>query len=174
MKLKILTFFLFISVAASSQETMTVKGNKSYKATSNWNFLSNNYLLSGEVQVQVAKTETGGILKLSVETTNPKFIISGTVYLYLSDNSYIACTDKGLFENSDSKLNSYFLFTTTEMNKLRKLNIESLRFNIKGNSNDFSSQTGNFTALNKTSYYSLNYDDKKKIFETANAINKLY
>lgn len=174
MKAKTLLLFLFISITASSQEIMTFKSNKSYKATSIWNFLSNNYTLSGEVQIQVAKTETGGVLKLSADTTNPKFIITGTVYLYLNDNTYIACTDKGLFENNDNKLNSYFLFTTTEMSRLRKTNIVSIRFNIKGNSDNFSSQTGNFTALNKTFYYTMNYDDKKNIFETASEINKLY
>ncbi|MBA0883066.1 hypothetical protein [Flavobacterium undicola] len=50
MKSKIVLFFLFISIAATSQEIMTLKGNKQYKATPNWNFISTNYSLSGEVQ----------------------------------------------------------------------------------------------------------------------------
>lgn len=173
MKSKILFLFLFISIVATSQEIMTVKGNKQYKATPNWNFISTNYSLSSEVQVQIAKTENGGILKLSVATTNPKFILAGTVYVYLSDNSFISCGDKGLFENSDTTLNSYFIFTPTEMAKLRKLNISSIRFNIKGTSDNFSSQTGNFTAINKTSFYSIKYDNNKKVFETAQEINQL-
>ncbi|MEO8253758.1 MAG: hypothetical protein ABI554_05165, partial [Flavobacterium sp.] len=115
MKSKILLLFLFISIAATSQEIMTVKGNKKYKATPNWNFIIQNYSLSGEVLVQVAKTETGGILKLSVSATNPKFIIAGTVYIYMKDNSFISCSDKGLFENNDTTLTSYFIFTAAEM-----------------------------------------------------------
>jgi hypothetical protein len=174
MKSKILLLLLFISIAATSQETMTVKGNKQYKATPNWNFISTNYSLTGEAQVQIAKTENGGLLKLSVATTNPKFILAGTVYVYLSDNSFISCSDKGLFENSDDTLNSYFVFTAAEMSKLKKLNIESIRFNIKGASDNFSSQTGNFTAINKKSYYTSSYNNTRKIFETAQELNKLY
>lgn len=173
MKSKILFLFLFISIIASSQEIMTIKGGKQYKATPNWNFISTTYSLSSEVQVQVAKTDNGGILKLSVATTNPKFILAGTVYIYLSDNSFISCTDKGLFENSDTTLTSYFIFTPAEMTKLKKLNISSIRFNIKGNSDSFNSQTGNFTAINKISFYTIKYDNKKKVFETAQEINKL-
>lgn len=173
MKSTILFLFLFISIAASSQEIMVLKGNKQYKATSSWNFICTNYSLSGEVQVQVAKTENGGILKLSVDTTNPKFILAGTVYVYLSDNSFISCADKGLFENSDGKLHSYFIFTPAEMTKLKKLNINSIRFNIKGNSNDFSSQTGNFTAINKKSYYTSTYYNSKNTFETNKEISAL-
>ncbi|RVT75352.1 hypothetical protein EOD40_11350 [Flavobacterium sufflavum] len=173
MKSKILLLLLFISITATSQQIMTLKGNKQYKATPNWNFISTNYALGGEVQVQVAKTESGGILKLSAATTNPKFIISGTVYVYLSDNSYISCSDKGLFENSDTRLNSYFTFTAAEMNKLKKLNIASIRFNIKGKSDNFSSQTGNFTALNKKSYYTSSCEKSKNIFDTNKEITLL-
>jgi hypothetical protein len=173
MKSKILLFFLLISIAATSQEIMTLKANKQYKATPNWNFISTNYSLSGEVQIQVAKTESGGLLKISAATTNPKFIISGTTYVYLSDNSYISCTDKGLFENSDNTLSSYFTFTAAEMNKLKKLNIASIRFNIKGKLGNFSSQTGNFTAINKKSYYTTSYKNSKNTFDTNKEISVL-
>lgn len=173
MKSKIILFFLFISIAATSQEIMNLKGNKQYKATPNWNFISTNYSLSGEAQIQVAKTESGGLLKISIATTNPKFIISGTTYVYLSDNSYISCTHKGLFENSDNTLSSYFTFTAAEMNKLKKLNIASIRFNIKGKSDNFSSQTGNFTAVNKKTYYSTSYKKSKNIFDTSKEISAL-
>lgn len=165
--------FLLIAITASSQEAMTIKGNKQYKASPNWNFVSNNYSFSGEVQVQIAKTENGGILKLSVATSNRQFILAGTVYVYLNDNSYISCTDKGLFENSDDTLTSYFMFTAAEMSKLKKQNIQSIRFNIKGKSNNFSSQTGNFTAINNKNYYSSSYENTKNTFETAKEISLL-
>ncbi len=174
MNIRLLLLFLIIGFSASSQEIMNFKNNTKYKATTNWNFISNNYSLSGEVQVQVAKTENGGLLKLSVATTNAKFIVAGTVYVYLSDNSYISCADKGLFENSDSSLTSYFVFTPAEMSKLKKLNIASIRFNIKGKSDNFSSQTGNFTAINKKSYYTSSYDNSKNNYDTALEIRTLY
>lgn len=173
MKSKLYLLFLFLSITISAQEIMSVKGTKTYKATPAWNFISTNYASAGEIQVQIAKNENGGILKLSAKSNNPQFIISGTIYVYLSDNSYIACTDKGLFENSDSQLTSYFIFTAAEMNKLKKSDIESIRFNIKGKSNHFSSPTGNFTAKNQKSYYSTTFEKNTNIFETAKAINAL-
>ena len=111
--------FFLIHFSVSSQEMMTVK-NKQFKGTGVWNFISTNYTLGGEVQVQLAKTENGGLLKLSVVTTNPKSMIAGTVYVYLSDNSFISCIDKGQFENTENSLSSYFNFTAAEMNKLKK------------------------------------------------------
>lgn len=173
MKSKILLLLIFVSVCAKSQEIMTLKGVR-YKATPIWNFISTNYSLTGEVQAQIAKTENAGLLKLSVATTNNKFSITGTVYVYLSDNTYISCADKGLLENSNNTLSSYFVFTAAEMNKLKKQNIQSIRFNIKGKSDYFSSQTGNFTAVNKKSYYTSKYTNDKNTFETAHEISQLY
>ena len=173
MKLKILLLFLFISITARSQEIMTLKA-KNYKATSVWNFITPNYALTNEVKVQIAKTENGGILKLSAATTNTNFILSGTVYVYLSDNSFISCTDKGIFENSQNTLNSYFVFTAAEMTKLKQSNIASIRFNIKGTSNDFSSQTGNFTAINKQSNFTMTHTNSKNTFDTVKEISSLY
>ncbi|MGM8363147.1 hypothetical protein ACSV4D_14635 [Flavobacterium sp. ARAG 55.4] len=173
MRLKILLLFLFISFVVESQEIMTLK-SKNYKATTAWSFITPNYALSNKIQVQIARTENGGILKLSAATTNTDFILSGTVYVYLSDNSFISCTDKGLFENSVNTLNSYFIFTAAEMNRLKKSNIESIRFNIKGNSNSFSSQTGNFTAINKQSYFTTAQSGSRNTFETFKEIAQLY
>lgn len=173
MNMRLLLLFFLIHFSASSQEIMNVK-NKQFKATPFWNFISTNYTLGGEVQVQLAKTENGGLLKLSVVTTNPKSMIAGTVYVYLSDNSFISCIDKGQFENTENSLSSYFNFTAAEMNKLKKHNITSIRFNIKGTSGNFANQIGNFTAINKKSYYSSRFQNTPNIFETAKEINNLY
>lgn len=174
MNFKILFLLILITFSASSQELMNYKNSKKYKATSNWNFISENYTFTGEVNVQIAKAENNGILKLSVATTNPKFIIGGTIYMYLTDNTVITCTDKGIFENKDNSISSYFMLSNTEMNKLKTTDIQSIRFNIKGNDDNFSSQTGNFTALNKKSYYSTSYNKTKKEFNTAKEITSLY
>lgn len=172
---KLLLFLFFsCSMSVSGQELMTFKDAKSYPATNTWDFICENYALTGVLSVQIAKTVNGGILKLSIETTDPSFTISGTVYAGLADNTIITCVDKGNREIIGNKIVSYYLFSTIEMNKLKKTDIESLRFKITGNQKGFSSQTGNFTAVNKKKYFSTIYDQSKKGFDTAAEIVSLY
>lgn len=169
-----LLFLLLVSFAVSSQELMPFNGHKDYKATENWNFKCENYALSGFVNVQVAKIDTNGILKLAIETTNPKYVISGTAYIYLTDNTIITCLDKGNSEIKDNTIISYYSFSNLEMAKLKTTNIEFIRFNIKGNYNPFSSQLGNFTAFNKTSLFESTNNKTKRNYDTAKEISSLY
>jgi hypothetical protein len=171
---KILFLLLILPLLAISQNSMQYKGNKSYQGTKNWNFISENYALTGDVSVQIAKAENGGILKLAVISTNSKFIIKGTVYVYLADNTIITCTDRVDFESTADTIAAYFRFTNTEMQQLKKTNIQSIRFNIQGNSKNFSSQIGNFTAINKKSFYTTTYNTEQNIHETSKEIRALY
>ncbi|PWA04227.1 hypothetical protein [Flavobacterium psychrotolerans] len=175
MNLKVLIFLLFIvTISATSQEQIIIKGLKQYPATSSWNFICENYALSGLANIQIAKTEKGGVLKLAVETTNPSFTIAGTVYVYLIDNSIITCSDKGIRENIGNQIISYYTFSSTEINKLKTTDIQSIHFNIKGISNKFNSQIGNFTAVNRKTYFSTASDKTKKNYATASEISTLY
>ncbi|MFM2368305.1 MAG: hypothetical protein RL619_605 [Bacteroidota bacterium] len=175
MNQKVLLFLLFIAtISATSQETMSFKGSKPYRATNSWNFICENYALTGATTVQIAKTEKGGILKLTVETTNPAFNIAGIVYVYLTDNIVITCSDKGIRENTGNQIVSYYSFSPLEMNKIKNTDIQSIRFNIKGISSKFNSQTGNFTAVNRKTYFSTASDKTKKNYDTASEITALY
>lgn len=171
---KILSLLLLLPLFAISQNRMQYKENKPYQGTQNWNFISENYALTGNVSVQIAKTENGGILKLAVISTNPTFMIKGTVYVYLADNTILTCTDKGDFESTTDTIVSYFRFSNAEMQQLKKTNIQSIRFNIQGNSKSFGSQIGNFTAINKKSFYTTTYSTERNIHETAKEIRLLY
>ena len=172
---KLLLLLLFVvSKPAFSQELTATNVSKQQPTTAIWNFICENYILTGVAKVQVAKTDKGGTLKLAVETNDPAFIISGAVYIYLVDNSIITCSDKGIRENIDNQIISYYTFSGLEMTKLKKTNIQSLRFNINGNKKKFSSQLGNFTALNKQKYFVTANDSSKKSFDTALEITTLY
>ncbi len=172
-KLLLLLFFVF-SKPAFSQELTTTKTSKPYPATASWDFICENYALTGIAKVQIAKTDKGGTLKLAVQTTDSSFIISGTVYVYLSDNTIIVCSDKGIRENIDHQIIGYYTFSPIEMNRLKKTDIRSLRFNINGNQKKFSSQTGNFTGFNQKSYYLDDKDKSTTIYNTAQEIATLY
>jgi hypothetical protein len=163
---------IFLSISVNAQESLIFKG-KTYPATQSWDFICENYALSGEAKVQIAKNETGGLLKLSVATTDPKLQITGVAYIYLMDNTIIVCVDKKNTQTAENKTATYYNLSAIEMNKLKKTDIQSIRFNITGTTNKFSSQIGNFTAVNKKSYFSTRFDKSKKNFDTAEEIKIL-
>lgn len=175
MTLKKLFVLLLIGLSfqAFSQETLVTKDGKTYPATQTWNFICENYALTGKAAFQIAKTDKGGLLKLTVETTDSTFYIGGVVYVYLEDNTVLVCTDKGMRQTADTSVTSFYNFSAIEMNRLKKTNITSIRFNIKGTPKKFSSQVGNFTAVNKKAYFSTS-EIKPGTFETASEINSLY
>ena len=158
----------------SAQQTVKLKDGKEYRATPVWDFICDDYALTGKVQTQIAKTEKGGVLKIGVQVTNDSFYIGGTVYIYLEDNSFITCTDKGLREHADNMTYAYYTFTPAEIAKLRKSPIKDLRFSVKGTQSAFSSQTGYFTATNRASYFELYDKSIKNIFETNKEVSQLY
>ncbi|WP_309641654.1 hypothetical protein [Flavobacterium sp.] len=162
-----------ISSLLCGQETMTVYA-KSYAATPTWNFICENYAYSGTTLVQIAKTEKGGLFKIVVETNDRSFAIAGTLYVDLIDTSTIVCTDKNIRETNGNQIISYYTLTAAEMNRLKKTEIQSVRYSIKGKNNKFSSQTGYFTAINKKTYFATAHDNSKKSYETDAAIAELY
>jgi hypothetical protein len=171
-KKSIAFFFCFITSILLGQELMTLQ-SKSYPATPTWNFMCDNYVMSGIATIQIAKSEKGGYLKIAVETNNPAFAITGNVYVDLKDFTAIICTDKGLRTTEGNQIISYYTFSPAEMNRLQKVDIESVRFLINGKSTSFSSQTGYFTAFNKKKFFHTAYDSNITYYETATAVRDL-
>lgn len=174
MSLKVPLFLLMLIMnVANAQETISIKGSKPYPATQNYVFICEKYAFSGETNVQIAKTEKGGVLKLSISTANDQTRIAGGVYVDLANGDVIACVDKNVKENGDGTTTAYYYFTPAEMIKLKKTDIHAVRFIITGKANAFSNQTGYFTAVNRSSYFSTAYDKSKKTFDTAKEISVL-
>lgn len=170
-----LILFLIIPLWAKAQETITAKDGKQYKATSNWLFSCKNYVYTGILEVQVAKTEKGGILKLGIDVSNETFYIGDNVYLILEDGSFITCTDKGIKEMKTKKTIAYYHLTAAEMNKLKVLSLTDVRFRIKGNEDAFSSKTGHFMATNKkSSFETFASSEESKNYDTKTEVKSLY
>lgn len=169
----LLCFLLTTVVLSATAQTITLKG-KTYPATDTWDFICEQYALTGSAKVQVAKTDKGGLLQLSVATANTENVISGTVYVFLADHSVVTCSDKGIHEVSDGQIGSIYLFTEAEMKRLKTVEIAAIHFNIKGKEQRFNSQLGNFTAVNRKAYFATAFDKSKKSHDTAVAISKLY
>ena len=150
MKYNLFLLFSLLSLSiANAQDIMTVKGGKQYTATPVWNFLCENYSYDGDLETQIAKTETGGILRLAIDVSNNNLIIGGRVYIILDNGSFIYCSDKGIREYKNGQSIAYYYLTSVELSKLNTNRIENIRFRILGKSDSFSSDTGYFTATNK-------------------------
>lgn len=174
MNLKLsLLLLLFISTLAKAQQTLSIKGSAPYPATQEYTFICEKYAFTGEANVQVAKTDKGGILKITITTANDKARIAGGLYVDLTNGDVIACTDKNVKESSDGKTTSYYYFTPAEWQKLKKTDIYAVRFIIAGGPDTLGSQTGHFTAYNKMNYFSTAFDKSKKTFDTAKEISVL-
>ncbi|MDR6763439.1 hypothetical protein J2Y38_003660 [Flavobacterium sp. 2755] len=174
MKLKLpLLLLLFISIFANAQQTMSVKGSQPFPATQEYTFICEKYAFTGEANIQIAKTDKGGILKITIATSNDKAKIAGGLYVDLANADVIACTDKNVKESSEGKTTSYYYFTPAEFAKLKKNDIYAVRFIINGGSNTFGNETGYFTAHNKKNYFSTAYDKSKKSYDTAKEISVL-
>ncbi|PIF34760.1 hypothetical protein CLU81_5423 [Flavobacterium sp. 9] len=164
---------LLISSFANAQEKMIVNNSKPFPATQNYTFICEKYAFTGEANVQIAKTDKGGILKVTVSTANDKARIAGGLYVDLANADVIPCVDKNVKESSDGKTSAYYYFTPAEFAKLKKTDIYAVRFIISGGPNTFGNQTGYFTAYNKMNYFSTAYDKSKKSFDTAKEISLL-
>lgn len=168
-----LLLLLFVSTFAIAQQSISVKGSAPYSATQEYTFICEKYAYTGEIKVQIAKTDKGGILKLTISTANDKARIAGGVYVDLANADVIACTDKNVKESADGSTTAYYYFTPTEWLKLKKNDIYAVRFIIAGGPDNFGNQTGHFTAHNKMNFFSTAYDKSKKSFDTAKEISVL-
>lgn len=142
--------------------------------TAVWPFMCEQYAFSGIVEVQISITPKGGTLKLAVESASSSSTIAGTTYLFLKNNTVITCLDKNKRSIDGTKIVSYFDLNAQEMKQLQFNRIDYIHFNIKGNSRIFSGQLGNFTALNKRSFFGKDTPGNPNYFDTALAIKALY
>jgi len=136
-------------------------------STSVWNFLCERYAYSSYLEVQISKTATGGLLTLALESASTTTIFSGTSYLFLHNNTVITCTDKNKRSTEGSKIISYYTLNAAEMKLVQQHRIDYIHFNIKGTTKSFSGQLGNFTALNKRSYFGKDTPENPNYFDTA-------
>ena len=163
---------LSISLNALSQNVI-YKGDQQYPATNSWNFKCESYFGDGGLDVQIAKTVNGGYLMLSINVPATSFFIGGPVYLFLTDGSIVTCTDKGIKDNVDKKSIVLYVFNHAEMDKLKILDIQKIRFSVKQDMGPYGESIENYTATNKRdSYrYSIQGGSKEKdYYETSRAV----
>ena len=163
--------FLLFSLKAISQNII-YKGNKTFPATDQWSFECSIEAGVGNLDVQIAKNENGGYLKLAVYSNSNWNYIGGNVLVFLEDGSMITCTDKGTRDEVDGKSVALYSFTNSEMEKLKELDILQIRFIIKAKPGVYGSNAGNYTAKNIKSKSFLN--DEIEYFDTSESVTLLY
>jgi hypothetical protein len=162
---------MLLSLNCIGQNTV-YKGNKTFTATEQWNFECSLEAGIGNLDVQIAKKENGGYLKLDVYSNGSWNYIGGNVTIFLEDGSIITCTDKGIRDEVDGKSIALYSFTNTEMEKLKELDILKIRFSIKAKPGVYDSIAGNYTAKNIKSKSFL--DDDVEYFDTSESVKLLY
>ncbi|MGG7035575.1 MAG: hypothetical protein ACI7YS_10340 [Flavobacterium sp.] len=145
----LLTLTLFGFTLLNAQEKITLKDGKQYPASPVFEFFCNDYIYDNLLEIQFAKTEKGGIMKLAIDVSNNQLFIGGRVYILLSNGSFIYCSDKGNREYQNNQSIAYYNLSLSEMSLIKKFNIEDIRFRIMGTTSKFSSDIGYFTATNK-------------------------
>lgn len=167
---------LLISLSAMGQNII-YKGDKQYQATSTWTFKCENYTWTGGLEVQIAKTTTGGYLRLSIDVPDNIFFIGGGAYIFLTDGSTITCSDKGIKDNVDQQSVVLYVFTQAEMDRLKTLDIQKIRFSVKAKSGTYGGPTGNYTANNKKNVINFSIYGKikeKDYYETSVEVTSLF
>jgi hypothetical protein len=147
-RIKTVAFFFFVTLFSLSlaAQNLIYKGDNPYPATSTWHFQCEHY--DYPLEVQIAKTSTGGYLRIATEVLDQIFYIGGSAFVLLDDGSMITCTDKGVRDYVDEKSVALYSFTQAEMDRLMTMNIQTIRFSIKAPKGLVGGNAGSYTAEN--------------------------
>jgi len=173
MKIYFTLVILFFVGQNNAQQTMKMQNGQQFTATEQWEFVANSYVYDNNPKIQIAKTATGGLIKVSVKVSSEKLYVGERIFIILKDNSLIYCTDKGKREFADGVASTYFVLTPKEIIQLKNQEISDVRFKILGIRKSFDSQIGMFTSSNALTVYDVFSPDLRTI-DTKDAIKTLF
>lgn len=130
-------------------QNVFVIGNKNYKATEKIPFEN-----SGEdkyLEVAIGKDNESGFLILSCQSTTG-VLIKGKAIIYLDNGTVITCLDKGIRDFVNQTATSVYKLTLSELETLKKSNINSIRFSLKCSDCAYSTEQGDFVSTNPYKY----------------------
>ena len=169
---KILLLLIFIGSQCFGQTSMQLPSGKSLNATSQWQFVCESYSYEGFLTVQIAKTEKGGIIKLSIKTSSEKLMIGDRIFVLLKNGGLVYCTDKGNRTYIDGVSSNFYAVTEAEFKLFTIHSITDIRFKIIGTQKSFDSQIGFFTASNIPTIFDV-YSKEVTAIDTKTEIKKL-
>lgn len=127
-------------------------GENSFPSTETFTLPSNSDSdFINDLNLVFAKDGEKGLLVVSSKLVST-VRISGKLIIYLNDGTVITCIDKGINDNVDDIATSVYYLTNEELAKMKKSNINTVRYEIKCAeclSNPI--YEGNYSASNKGS-----------------------
>jgi hypothetical protein len=131
MKKSLLIIVLLFSLSLQSQNLIFV-GNNSYKATIPWYFKGNGdqfKYYANDATIQVGRKGQTYIFSISTKVYNASFGIKGSVRIYLNDGSTLVLSKILSKDFSDQMSTVIFQLTPSDILKLKKSDINTVRFN---------------------------------------------
>ena len=105
-------------------------GEKSYPCTEKYTLKSNSDKEEiSDLNVVFAKDVETSLVIVSAKLTDV-VKIANKLIIYLDDGTVISCTDRGINDNVDDVATSAYRLTSSEISKITKSNINTIRFEI--------------------------------------------
>ena len=147
-RILILVILATTSIYTNGQNFVFI-GENSFHSTETFTLPSNsdNHFIN-DLNLIFAKDGTKGLLVVSSKLVST-VLIRGKLIIYLNDGTVITCIDKGINENVDDIAKSVYYLTNEELEKMKKSNIHTVRYELKCSECLFPIYEGNHSASNK-------------------------
>jgi hypothetical protein len=114
----------------TSAQNFTFIGENSYPSTERFVLQSNSDKEDiGDLNVVFAKDGETALVIVSSKLTDA-VKIANKLIVYLDDGTVISCTDRGINDNVDDVATSVYRLTSSEIGKMKKSNINTVRYEI--------------------------------------------
>ena len=131
--MKRLVFILTLVLAFSAKmnaQNFTFIGENSYPSTERFELQSNSDKEEiSNLNLVFAKDGISPIIIVSSKLTDV-VKIANKLIIYLDDGTVISCTDRGINDNVDDIATSAYRLTPSEISKMKKSNINTVRYEI--------------------------------------------
>jgi len=153
--MKRLLFLLVLLIAYSLPtiaQNFVFMGENSYPSTEVFTLKSNSDKENvSDLQLAFAKEGDKALIVVSSKLTDA-VKIAGKLIIYLEDGTVISCVDRGINDNVDDIAKTAYYLTKSELTKLTRSNINTIRFEIVcPPCGSFNAWEGTYSATNKGS-----------------------
>lgn len=150
-QLILLVLSIMISITTKGQNFVFI-GESSYPSTEQYSLESNSDKENiNDLKLVFAKEGPNALIVVSSKLTDV-VKIAEKIIIYLDDGTVISCVDRGLNDNVDDIAITAYYLTTSELSKLKRSNINTIRYEIVCPvCGPFNSWEGTYSASNKES-----------------------
>ncbi len=167
----ILTVLLITICNTVFSQNQIFIGAKSYDATNSFVFTPSKRTFSDDgINIQVGKTQNGGLFLISVASEFGRASINGPILIYLKNGNVVTLNKKINSDYSDDRITVIYSVLKSNIELLAQSNIMSVRFNYV---NPLGRQMG-LSARNGQDYFTGMEIIKQKEIQTATDISLLF